>query len=496
MLRIPLINTLRVLPMMLAGLATSASAATLEVNRTDDGGGEHTLRWAILQSNAAPGKHQIKITPTGDIKKDGFVIRPTSLLPQIIGPTVIEGMRRGNGDVPEVVIDGSNIVDVTTTASCPGFGGVGNGPNVRGFANPALAIVDSGNVDISGLEIRNFCIGILLLRSHDNHIHQNVIHDMVGAAGVEITGDAGDAAGSATTGLSINNLVEYNDIFNTGDGGECTRGSSNITYQFNRFAQTSPNTVSPRSQGVECAGNGNDNIKFIGNTFSGYSDGLQLNGATNVLVEGNEFTAITFGITSSGTGVIIRNNVITRNRMGVGPAKGSQVTITRNAIYDNGQPILSLPTSAGGTTDPGSPALLGIDVGADGVTPNDLAASCADGFPDCDGVQNFPVLVAGSSWDPSGRVTLVGTLPSRPNETFKIDFYASHALNAAGFAEGEVFLGSVPVTTDATGNATFRFVVPTTNPLRDRSKHAIFTATATNANGATSEFSTGLMLAR
>lgn len=496
-------NTLRILmktvavPLMaLAGVATSAGAATLVVNRTDDDGGEHTLRWAILQSNSAPGQHRIEIHPTGDVKNE-FVIRPTSLLPPIAGPAVIEGTQRNgdkNGDAPDVVIDGSNIVDTSTILSCPGENGAGAGPNVRSLQKPALAVVDSGNVDISGLEIRNWCIGVLLLRSHDNHIHHNSIHDMVGAAGVEITGDAGDAAGSSTSGLSTNNLVEYNTIYDTGDGGECTRGSSNITYQFNRFFQTSPNTVSPRSQGVECAGTGNDSIKFIGNTFSGYSDGLQLNGATNVLVDGNTITAVTYGITSSGTGVTIRNNLITRNRMGIGPANAARVTITRNSIYDNGQPILSLSTSAGGTTNPASPALLGIDVGVNGTTPNDLAASCADGFPDCNTIQNFPVLGAGSSWQPSGTVTLAGTLPSRPNATFKLDFYASHSLNAAGFAEGEIYLGSQSVTTDATGNAAFSFIVPTTNPLRDGSKGAIFTVTATNANGATSEFSTGLLL--
>jgi 3-dehydroshikimate dehydratase len=488
-------NMQRILLMAaLAGVTTPAGADTLVVNRTDDDGGKHTLRWAILESNIAPGRHRIEIHPTGNPHGE-WVIRPTSLLPQIVGPAVIEGMRRGNGDAPDVVIDGSNIVDVSTTASCPAENGVGNGPNVRSLQKPALSVVDSGNVDISGLEIRNFCIGVMLLRSRDDRIHHNVIHDMVGAAGVMITGDAGDAAGSSTTGLSINNIVEYNDIYDTGDGGECTRGSANITYRFNRFSQTSPNTVSPRSQGVECAGNGNDNIQFIGNTFSGYSDGLQLNSATNVLVEHNTISASTYGITTSGTG-IIRDNVITGNRMGIGPANAARITITRNAIYDNGQPILSLSTSAGGTTNPTSPALLGIDVGVNGVTPNDLAASCTDGFPDCNTIQNFPVLDAGSSWQPSGTVTLVGTLSSRPNATFTIDFYASHRVNAAGLAEGEVYLGSQLVASNATGNAAFSFVVPTTNPLRDDSTRAIFTATATNANGATSEFSAGLSLAR
>ena len=507
-----LMNTVGLSLTVLVGVVTSSGAATLVVNRTDDNGAPHTLRWAILQNNLAPGQHRIEIHPTGDVNGE-WVIRPTSLLPPIVGPAVIEGRHRdgrghsdddhdhegdgvGVGNAPDVVIDGSSIIDPTTMASCPAENGIGNGPNVRSLQKPMLAVVDSGNVDISGLEIRNICIGIMLLRSHDNRIHHNVIHDTLGAAGVLITGDAGDATGSPTVDLSIHNVVEHNTIYDTGDGGECTRGSTYITYRFNRLFQSSPNTIAPRSQALECASTGNDHIDLIGNTISGYSDGMQLNSATNVLVERNKITASTYGITTSGTDVMIRDNVITRNRMGVGPAKAAHVTITHNAIYDNGQPILSLPTSAGGTTNPASPALLGIDLGVDGVTPNDLAASCADGFPDCDTTQNFPVLGAGSSWQPNGRVTLAGTLPSRPHATFAIDFYASHAPNAAGFVEGEVYLGSQSVTTDATGNATFSFIAPTKNPLRDDSHSAIFTATATNASGATSEFSAGLLLAR
>jgi hypothetical protein len=195
-----------------------------------------------------------------------------------------------------------------------------------------------------------------------------------------------------------------------------------------------------------------------------------------------------------------RDNTINGNRMGVGPGGNARVTITQNRIFNNGQPILSLPTSAGGTTNPASPALLGIDLAVNGVTPNDSAAGCADGAPDCDTgpneLQNFPVLSAGSNWASNGTITLQGSLGSRPNATFTIEFFASHALNAAGFGEGEAYVGSTTVTTNATGNATFSFVAPNGNPLHDGSTAAFFTATATSAAGSTSEFSVPLSLAR
>ncbi|WP_394840427.1 right-handed parallel beta-helix repeat-containing protein [Pendulispora rubella] len=120
-------------------------------------------------------------------------------------------------------MDGAHIVDGTTTASCPAENHAGSGPNVRSLQKPGLAVVDSGHVTVSGLEIRHFCMGVMLLRSHDNHIHHNVIHDMVGAAGIMITGDDGTAAGGSTKGLSTNNVIERNVIHDTGDGGEHAR---------------------------------------------------------------------------------------------------------------------------------------------------------------------------------------------------------------------------------------------------------------------------------
>ena len=496
---------MRIRTLVLAALMGSAAvhAETLLVNKTADDGSPHTLRWAIEQNNAHPGNNRILVVPTGN-PDTPWVIRLDAILPPIKGPASLVGLKRqlGRGDAPDVIIDGSNFVDGNNQQSCPGNGG-GFGINTRNINGGALSVVDSGNVEISGFEIRNVCTGVLLLRAHDNHIHHNTIHNTSGAAGIAVTGDAGDAAGSATTGLSIFNLVEYNLIYETGDGLECTRGTSYTTYQFNTLYELRDRgNNAPYSQGIECAGNGNDHITLRGNSFRGYSDGMQLNSATNVLVENNTVTGTTFGITSTAGGsAVVRNNVITGNRMGVGPNPRSHYTITENAIYGNGQPLLSLPGSAGGTTNPASPALLGIDVGQNGRTPNDLGASCADGLPDCDtlqnpGMQNFPVLSSASTWTHAG-VTLRGALASRPNQAYTIEFFANHAPNAAGNVEGERFLGTMQVATDANGLASFAFDVPSSDPLGDGSSFAYFSSTATSAvTGATSEFSDGLLLSR
>ena len=478
---------------LLLGGVTIAQAATFVVSSTADDGSPNTLRWAIQQNNASPGGNTIQVVPPST----PFVIRLNSFLPAITGPAVVKG-------ATGVAIDASNFIDGNNQNSCPASTGQypvvqinpGFGPNQRSVYGPGLAVVDSGNVEISNFEIRNVCIGVLLLRSHDNHIHHNTIHNTAGAAGIMVTGDDGTAAGGSTIGLSTRNLIEFNTIYETGDGMECTRGTTFTTYQNNTLFEFRGRPNVPYSQGIECAGNGNTDNVIQNNGFKGYSDGLQLNSASNMTVTGNTIAGTTYGITTAGTGVVIKNNTITANRMGVGPSGNtSSVTITQNRIYGNGKPLLSVSGSAGGTTNPASPALLGIDFGVNGVTQDDLAVSCADGFPDCTAPQNFPTLSASSTWDVTGAVTLKGALASRPNAAFTLEFFANHSLNAAGFGEGEVYLGSISVTTGPTGNVTFSFSAGN-NPLGDGSTNAFFTVTATNANGQTSEFSPALALGK
>jgi len=81
----------------------------------------------------------------------------------------------------------------------------------------------------------------------------------------------------------------------------------------------------------------------------------------------------------------------------------------------------------------------------------------------------------------SGTSTVVqGKLSSTANTSFFIDVYR----NVAGGSQGQFYLGTVSVTTDGSGNAPFTY----TNTSGNYSGQAV-TATATAANGDTSEFS-------
>jgi hypothetical protein len=85
----------------------------------------------------------------------------------------------------------------------------------------------------------------------------------------------------------------------------------------------------------------------------------------------------------------------------VATTAGVANTIRGNSIFSNG-------TTA---------SHLGIDLGPDGVTPND--AKDPDGGPN--GLQNFPVIT--SALVTGSTKTVAGTLNSTAGEVFDIDFY-------------------------------------------------------------------------
>ncbi|MDQ4120908.1 MAG: hypothetical protein M3209_05635 [Acidobacteriota bacterium] len=123
--------------------------------------------------------------------------------------------------------------------------------------------------------------------------------------------------------------------------------------------------------------------------------------------------------------------------------------------------------------------LRGINVYGDDAPAGNDPLDADEGV---NNLQNAPVL-SGAYAD-----TIVGTLHSTPGKTFSLDFYSSPSCDNSGKGEGQNYLNSISVTTDANGNASFEtfFGAPA---------GAVVTATATapstlgNASGSTSEFS-------
>ena len=467
----------------------------LRVTRYADDANAGSLRFAIEVSNRAPGRYRIEIAPVGDAP---YVIKPASPLPPIKGPARIEGAAWQHSGA-FIVIDGAGFIEDKGPQTCPGAVPGQFGANVRTTTNPGLALIDTADVDIAGLDIRNFCIGILVHRSSGNVIHDNRIVANRGGAGVMLTGDDGD--GNPTDMTTLHNKVLRNDFLDNGDGLELTRGAAFNLVADNVFRST-PANPEP-SQGIEIL-LGNDNV-VVNNRFEGYSDGIQVNGGNRNYIGHNVFTDNALGLSLSGGGNTVASNIITGNAVGIAvrpSTDGTVARLSRNQIYDNGRKILRC--YVGGSCDPdlrkggivlGTPGpgheryvgRMGIGV----ATPGKLAKICPDGAPACDPAPNSGVAApALDAVRRRGTVVMVqGHVETTPNARFIVEIFANRQADGT---EGEIFLAEATIATDAKGFAAFSMVIPVT-------LHAAippsFTATLTSSAGATSEFSKPMALA-
>lgn len=114
-----------------------------------------------------------------------------------------------------------------------------------------------------------------------------------------------------------------------------------------------------------------------------------------------------------------------------------------------------------------------------GVTPNDPLDPDTGG----NGLQNFPEI--DSATIEGAVLHVIGSLDTSPSDEFTVEFFASPGCDPSGFGEGEIYLGSTTVSTDASGYADLDVLL--TN-LADEGW--VLTSTATlEPVGATSEFS-------
>ena len=290
-------------------------------------------------------------------------------------------------------------------------------------------------------------------------------------AGILLAGLAnGSRIGGGATGAG--NVI-------SGGGSKIRLDSSNNLVQGNLIGTDATGTIDVSTgNGIDLLAGGTNN------TIGGPTAGMR-----NVIGGGTFGIRTASGVTSAN-GNTIQNNLIGTAVDGVSALPNNQSGIvlesSNNKILNNtiansaikgivilsaasGNTIRSNSIYANGTTA----AHLGIDLGDDGVTANDTG----DGDL-ANNHQNYPILTAASA---SG---ITGTLNSAANATFTLEFYSNPTVEASGFGEGKTFLGSLNVTTNGSGNASFTFISPVGV---FGGEHVV--ATATSVSGDTSEFS-------
>lgn len=118
-----------------------------------------------------------------------------------------------------------------------------------------------------------------------------------------------------------------------------------------------------------------------------------------------------------------------------------------------------------------------LDIGLEGPTANDPGD--LDDGPN--GLLNAPSLL--SAHDEGAQWRLIGEFDGAPGQIFEFQFFSNPACHPSGRGEGDRFLGTSTVATDANGFAAFEaLVAPPPGDHRD------FAALATDTVGNTSEF--------
>jgi len=409
---------------------------------------------------------------------DGLTLSSTGTVLRYL---VIHNFNNGFGTGISINSSGNTIEHCYIGANTDGTAAAGNtiGIGIYGANN----IIGPGNV-VSG----NMNYGILVTgaTATGNIIKGNLIgldaggtvavpnNTSGGGAGVYVSNAPNTTIGGATvaernviSGNGVTGLLNYGvrianaavimrgNYIGTTQDGVVARGNIGYGIGFEDSANSlvQGNVISGNEGGIVALGSGSTgntikgnligrnalNTAHLGNT----SDGVSLSsGAMNNTVGGNLAEDGNVIAGNGGAGVLVSGTDTTRN------------AIRRNSIFGN--------------------AHLGIDLTDDflGVTPNDAD----DSDSGANNLQNFPVLNPITQSN-----TITGSLDSATTSAaypIRIEFFANATCDPAGSGEGEAFLGFTTLT--APGNFSFNFT-----PITGK---AFITATATDANGNTSEF--------
>jgi CSLREA domain-containing protein len=365
-----------------------------------------------------------------------------------IGTDVTGTLDLGNSASGVRADDGTSAeANAAGARTSPGPGGdprpaVAPPPNVIGGSIPGARNIISGN-DQDGvfIQVESNLVGI-----EGNFIGT----DVTGTARLGNSGNGIWIKFTPYQGTVIGGKETARNIISANGGAGIKMGGDN---SFTQSTAIWANYIGTDVTGRSNLGNGQDGV-LIANGASGNEVGVLIG-------------TVGFGLIGTGTNIIAFNG-----RDGV-RVEGNA---TRNSIAYN-----SIFSNAG----------LGINLGTDGITPNDPGD--ADTGPN--NVQNFPVLT--SAITNGTATTIQGTLNSRPNLEYTLQFFSSTALDSSGNGEGQTWVGDQVIHTDGSGNSSFTAILQTAVPPgRFVTATAAYTTSGTfdQDSVATSEFSAGQMV--
>jgi hypothetical protein len=454
------------------------------------------------------GGNVISANGTAGIQIDGTMLMPTGNLVQgnYIG-TDATGTR-ALGNTIGVTLEFAPNNTVGGTAAGAGniiSGNTGIGIEIFGFSDRNVIQGNYIGTDVTGtLPLGNKAGGVRILLSASNN---QIGGTAAGARNViSANGNQGILISEAT-----DNVVQGNYIGTDATGTQALANPTGVVIQFRSRNCTVGGTAA--GAGNLIAGNEGDGIMIIGSEVTGTvvqgnyigtdATGTQALGnqrGVNIFGQAN---LITIGGTAAGAGNLISGNAqagifITQTAGGnvvQGNRIGTDHTGTQPIGNGVGVEFVNAGANVVGGTAPGA--------------GNTIAFNARDGVL-IDGTVNTPVLrnsifgnrglgiellhhgnndqaapVLGSAISADGITTIQGTLTSRPSTTYLLEFFA----DSGDPAQGRQFLGAISVTTDTHGVAVINFTIGL-----ELDPGEMVTATATDPNGNTSEFSAGVLV--
>ena len=398
-----------------------AVADTYTVSNVLDAG-PGSLRQAMLDANSHAGADTIAFNIPGTGVR---TITPVTELPVITSPVTIDGYTQ-TGSVANTASGSDNAVLLIQL----------NGSSAGAGANGLTLGTGSAGSIIKGLVINRFAGTGIVVLSSGNTVAGNFIG--TNASGTAALGNSLDGISVQASSNTIGGTVTAASNIISGNGRHgISLGNGNAVIQSN-LVQT--NFIGPDATGTQLLGNGGDGVFAIAATSN------------------------TIGGTITQTGAPPANVIAGNAGSGVGAAAGVMgLAIKGNSIYSNGG--------------------LGIDLNRDGPTLNDFEAHDADTGPN--GLQNHPILTTfvANPYNGGSDVHLNGRFKGAPNTRFHVEYFSNDASDPSGFGEGQVWIGSIDLTSSADGRLGWGTAFQTKVPVKN------LTMTATDPDGNTSEFS-------
>lgn len=350
--------------------------------------------------------------------------------------------------------------------------GVGNGVGVS-VASGASNSVIRGNVISGNSTFGVRIVGTTSVAGGTNTIVVDTNRIGVTSAG---TGALGNGTGVSLEGGANLCTVKANVIGGSAAAGVVLKGEgtvqNTISDNFIGVAANGTTALGNKGAGVEISAGASENSVQTNQISANGGDGVSVTGGST---RANKFTKNTVGgLTSTSLG----------NRNGFYFAGTLPQSVTGNTVMYNKAAGVVVTGSATGVTIRGNSidlnVGLGIDLDANGVTPNDALDADLGGNERT----NFPTVLY--------RTTTAGQaidleLYGKPNTQYIVELFSVPTAHSSGYGQGRTLLGFRAITTNANGYAKATNLTTLTA--------GTLTATATDlTTGSTSEFGPAVKL--